>query len=337
MRRVPPTRFCYFVHGLCVIANQPMPALIPAPVTDRPDLRIWIGPLAKLQQRHPALDFLGMRDAGPSFCWRQSALQGQVVVHRIVDPKLTLLAILTAAGDAVEVGWQSNMTLPPDELEATIANYFAQAWLGMALRLAGRLVLHGNVVDVDGRGLAWLGDKGAGKSTLTAAFVAAGHPLLSDDQIAPWFELDKVSIAPGILRLHLWPQSLAAMSPVQEPYHFDQPFAVFPKGYVTFAPPQVAPETPLRTPLRAIYILQPRQAGLSAATVATPTAGQGFHLLYHHCLARRILPLTPEQRRAEFQAVGELHRRVPVRLLTLPDDLACLPDVVQMLAEDAAA
>jgi hypothetical protein len=47
--------------------------------------------------------------------------------------------------------------------------------------------------------------------------------------------------------------------------------------------------------------------------------------------------LTPEQRRAEFQAVGELHRRVPVRLLTLPDDLACLPDVVQRLAEDAAA
>lgn len=337
MQNVPASSFCYCVHGFHVVANQPMPALTPAPLTDNPDLRIWIGPLDELQTRRPSLDLGGRPDDGSVLCWRQSTTQEQVVVHRIVDPNLTLLAILTAAGDAVEVGCQSTKTPTPDGLEATIANYFAQTWLGMALRLAGRLVLHGNVVDVDGRGLAWLGDKGAGKSTLTAAFVAGGHPLLSDDQIAPWFELEQVSIAPGILRLHLWPQSLAAMSPVQEPYHFDQPFAVFPKGYVTFAPPQVAPETPLRTPLRAIYILQPRQAGLSAATVATPTAGQGFHLLYHHCLARRILPLTPEQRRAEFQAVGELHRRVPVRLLTLPDDLACLPAVVQMLAEDAAA
>ncbi len=267
--------------------------------------------------------------------WRQSTPQGQVVVQRVTDPKLQLVAILAATGDVVEVGWQSSSDRPSDEIERMIAGYLSNAWLGMALRLAGRLILHGNVVDVQGQALAWLGNKGAGKSTLTAAFVAAGHPLLSDDQILPWFDAGGVSVASGITRLHLWPESLAVMGQAQDIGHFDQPFDSFAKGFLSVTPPNALPAQPTLTPLRAIYVLQPRRPDLTAPLIETPSSGTGFQLLYTHCLARRTMPLTPDARRVEFEAVGELHRRVPVRLLTLPNDLARLPEVVQLLAEDA--
>jgi hypothetical protein len=247
-----------------------------------------------------------------------------------------MVAIFATTGDVVEIGWQSDSPASPDAVEAVIANYFAQAWLGMALRLGGRLVLHGDAVAVNDGSLAWLGNKGAGKSTLAAAFVAAGYPLLTDDQIVIWPQADGAGIAPGIMRLHLWPESLPVMGPTADGDHFDQPFDVFPKGYVAMTSP-AAPSRPDRlTSLRAIYVLQPRRPDLTAPLIETPSAGVGFDLLYSHCFARKRLPLTADERRVEFQAVGELHRRVPVRLLTLPNDLAHLPAVVQRLAEEAA-
>ncbi len=331
--------FHYRVHGFHVVANQPMAALMPAPETtkaDSPDLRIWLGPMDALRLRRPDVDFAqAEKPAGVRF-WRQATPRGQVVVQRVVDPGLEMVAIFAATGDVVEIGWQSDSPASPDTVEAVIANYFAQAWLGMALRLAGRLVLHGNAICVHGGALAWLGNKGAGKSTLTAAFVTAGHPLLTDDQIVIWPQADGVGIAPGILRLHLWPESLPVMGLAADGDHFDQPFPEFPKGYVAMTPSTAPSRQDRLTPLRAIYILQPRRPDLTTPLFETPSAGVGFDLLYSHCFARRRLSLTADAQRSEFQAVGELCRRVPVRLLTLPNDLARLPDVVQRLAEEAA-
>lgn len=331
--------FHYLVHGLHVVVNQPMAALIPAPETtetDFPDLRIWLGPMAALRLRRPDVDFAQAENPAGISLWRQATSQGQVVVQRVADPGLEMVAIFAAPGDVVEIGWQSDSPASPDAVEAVVANYFAQAWLGQALRLAGRLVLHGDAVAVHGGALAWLGNKGAGKSTLAAAFVAAGYPLLTDDQIVIWPQADGVGIAPGIMRLHLWPESLPVMGSAQDIERFDQPFAIFPKGFLAVTPPDTLPAPRAVTPLRAIYILQPRRPDLTTPLIETPSAGAGFDRLYTHCLARRIMPLTADERRSEFQAVGELYRRVPVRLLTLPNDLARLPDVVQRLAEDAA-
>ena len=337
MQTVSRSDFHYVMHGIRVAANHPMSSLTPAPPSEYPDLCIWLGPMAMLRQRHPGIDLSRPAGSSPIIFWRQSTSDDQeVVVQHVNDPNLTLVVILAASGDSVDVGWQVSRATPPEEVERSIANYFLTAWLGMALRLSGRLVLHGNVVAVNGRALAWLGEKGVGKSTLTAAFVAAGYPLLSDDQIVPWFEANGVSVAHGIMRLHLWPESLAVMASVYDAWEFDQPFAVFPKGYMPMVPPTAAPVVDARTPLHALYVLQLRRADMTVPIIETPSPGDCFQLLYTHCLARRTMPLNPDQRRAEFNAVAELHRRVPVRLLTLPNDLARLPEVVQMLAEEHA-
>ncbi len=47
--------------------------------------------------------------------------------------------------------------------------------------LAGRIVLHGSAVALDGRGLCIVGASGAGKSTAAATLIDAGAELLADD------------------------------------------------------------------------------------------------------------------------------------------------------------
>lgn len=56
--------------------------------------------------------------------------------------------------------------------------------MALLLHLRGRLVLHASAVAIGGRGIVFLGDKRAGKSTTAAALVAAGHRLLTDDVLA---------------------------------------------------------------------------------------------------------------------------------------------------------
>lgn len=70
--------------------------------------------------------------------------------------------------------------------------------MALVKHLQGCLVLHGSGIAVNGQGVAFLGDKMAGKSTLASAFVARGHALLSDDVIAiPGLDRGRAEIEPA--------------------------------------------------------------------------------------------------------------------------------------------
>ena len=53
--------------------------------------------------------------------------------------------------------------------------------MAVYLHLIGRLVLHASAVQRQGRAIAFVGDKGAGKSTTAAACLRAGADLITDD------------------------------------------------------------------------------------------------------------------------------------------------------------
>ncbi|MFD2239261.1 serine kinase [Aureimonas populi] len=86
--------------------------------------------------------------------------------------------------------------------------------LALLLHRRGRLVLHASAVEIEGRAVVLMGDKGAGKSTLAGALVSAGHRLLTDDVLvlAPTGGGGKpvVEAAAGQLKLHH--ESRAAIS-----------------------------------------------------------------------------------------------------------------------------
>ena len=73
--------------------------------------------------------------------------------------------------------------------------------------------LHATAVIVDGAAIALLGQSGQGKSTLAAAFLRAGHTLLTDDLLVMRRVDDLIYGFPGPPRLKLFPDALERFLP----------------------------------------------------------------------------------------------------------------------------
>jgi hypothetical protein len=80
---------------------------------------------------------------------------------------------------------------------------------GALLHQRGLLPLHANAIDVAGRGIAFAGHSGAGKSTMAAWFHDRGHTILADDVCVVTLDSAGKAVAwPGVPRLRLWREAL---------------------------------------------------------------------------------------------------------------------------------
>ncbi|MGH7665412.1 MAG: hypothetical protein ACRENI_14160 [Gemmatimonadaceae bacterium] len=75
--------------------------------------------------------------------------------------------------------------------------------LALALEISGHLCLHGSAIEIADRGIALLGPKHHGKSTLAVALTNAGARFLGDDTIAVRVGPPAV-LRPGIGSVRLW-------------------------------------------------------------------------------------------------------------------------------------
>ncbi|WP_460009366.1 hypothetical protein [Methanobacterium movens] len=80
--------------------------------------------------------------------------------------------------------------------------------LGIYLHLKGRMVLHSSTINIEGRGVGFVGHNGAGKSTTTSYFLKKGYPLVADDVSSLEFIDDIPVVYPGIPRIKLWPETI---------------------------------------------------------------------------------------------------------------------------------
>lgn len=76
--------------------------------------------------------------------------------------------------------------------------------LSYAMLVHGIEPLHATALDIDGKGVALLGDSGTGKSALAAAFVQAGYKLLTDDVLVLRRDNGRCLAYPGLPRLKLY-------------------------------------------------------------------------------------------------------------------------------------
>jgi hypothetical protein len=84
---------------------------------------------------------------------------------------------------------------------------FAQA-LPIAAALNGREVLHASGVVTDGRGVAFVGHSGAGKTSLALHLAAQGAELLADDVVALSTADGRVEAHPGVRFANVAPEQL---------------------------------------------------------------------------------------------------------------------------------
>jgi hypothetical protein len=294
----------YQAYGLRIQSTLRLPELIAADPTPTPDLSIHQGPI-----------------------------RCQLPPDSQVQPRTIL-----PSEDAITIYWpgvgtfllEDGRYMTVDSLPDTPAHMVRLFILGtsLALLLHQRkdvTVIHASVASINGQAIAFVGPKGAGKSTMVALLHQHGHALLSDDLLVARMDSNTPQALPGFPHLKLWPDTAELV------------------GQAASTLPRLRPELDKRgqrlnsdfrlepVPLAAICILA---EGESVALRPLPAHTGCLALLPHWYGARfghDLLSLLGTAR--HFQECAALANRVPILVLERPHDLSRAPDTIHLLRE----
>jgi hypothetical protein len=111
---------------------------------------------------------------------------------------------------AVVEGHQILVDPLPDVDDALLNTFVVGPILAVLLRQRGLLVLHASSAVIDNVAIAFLGNSGAGKSTMAQAFHSHGYPVMTDDVMVVQLGGDEPMVLPGYPLIKLWPESASA-------------------------------------------------------------------------------------------------------------------------------
>jgi hypothetical protein len=226
-------------------------------------------------------------------------------------------------GKEVFADWPISLTLED------VAPYFVGPVLGVVLRLRGMVPLHASAVAIGEHAIAIAGPAGAGKSTTAAAFARRGYRVISDDVVVLQEEAARFVVPPGYPRVNLWSESVLAILGADGALPL-----ISPSWGKHFMPLDPRDEFEARClPLAGIYVLQNRQSELRGPVLREVSGTEAFMALLGNTYMN-YLP-DPEKRRQEFELLGRVVARVPIRLVQTAPDLSTLPDLCEAISADA--
>ncbi|MCL6481110.1 MAG: hypothetical protein K6U02_05225 [Firmicutes bacterium] len=218
--------------------------------------------------------------------------------------------------------------------EATLESFhtylFGQA-LSFALLRQGVEPLHATVVVVRGEAVAFMADPGCGKSTLAAAFLQAGFPLLTDDLLVVRREGEGWVVYPGPARLKLFPEMARALLGLETggtPLNSGTPKLILPLGEGQWH------RCP--APLRAIYVLDAVRNAKRARRIRIQKLAPSRGLVELLRGTFNAVITDPERLRQQFQQTTEIARVVAIKRLCYPLGLQHLPAVREAVLADLA-
>lgn len=225
----------------------------------------------------------------------------------------------------------SRIIVKPDKRveKHLFCEYLLSLAIGVLLLQREVISMHGSAVVVDGYGVIFTGVRGAGKSTLAAAFRERGYSMLTDDVAALTFDDDGVGwVQPACPRQSLQRDSAEAVGMVVTPEagvgiesrDNEEKFVLtVDKGFC---------QAPV--PLGAVYELQ---TGKLSDVVINRLAGtEKLEALMKNSWARFIDRLGLQK--AHFEQCLNVARKIPVSRLTKSQGLFFLGDQVRMVEAD---
>lgn len=196
--------------------------------------------------------------------------------------------------------------------------------LGVLLHQRGLFTLHASTARIAGSAVAFIGEKGAGKSTVAAALHAKGHPLLTDDLLALNITNKKqVDALPGFPQLKLLPESIAALKITDEKLGLLLPQA----EKRTYALSSGFQQNSL--PLSRIYVLT---RGDRVFTKKLSVRDSFLQLLTHSYAARFLGEMGAGTN--HFLQCKVLTQAVPVYQLSRTDDISRLDDLSSLIEQN---
>jgi hypothetical protein len=206
----------------------------------------------------------------------------------------------------------------------SLTTYLLGQVLSFSLLSSGYDPLHATAVVIDGAAVAFLGDCGDGKSTLGAALVARGFPLLTDDVLALKFDGERFLACAGPARIKLFPtvaRSLLGRSGTQR---------LNPGTRKLVLPLSNRHASSDAVPLAALYVLGQARSRRLARVTLTPLTGQRAFLQVIRA-AFNLIAVDRSRLEKQFGMAADLAKAVPVTRLSYPRTLSRLDDVCEAI------
>ena len=327
--------FTYAVFGLLLRSNRRIPELTPInsepdPSRDEPrDDHTVVIQLDASPHRAAAITD-GPEELSYDSPYKDAAGNPALRIWKAAGSRYLRLAYfdgtqfwLDREGTEVWATWPSNLAMED------AATYLLGPVLGILLRLRGVTCLHASAVAFGEIAVAFVGSEGAGKSTTAAALARRGHAILSDDVVALAERSGSFLVHPAYPYLCLWPESVESLYGSREALpqfsaNYEKRCLSLEKQELRFAERAM--------PLAAIYILGDRR-GDPAPLVEELAPQNAFLALVANTFATNTLD--SGMRAKEFEILARLAPSVPIRGLCAHRDASRLPELCDLLNEEA--
>lgn len=233
------------------------------------------------------------------------------------------LAEFVVSADGREIAAHPFSDSPPEIFHT----YMLGQALSFALINQGFEPLHATVVNIGGEAVAFLGEGRYGKTTLAAAFLQAGYPLLTDDLLMLAESGSQMLAYPGPARIKLLPHIARRLVPQWAsgtPISRQNPKLVIPLE------PRQASRTPI--PLRAMYTLSAPRYPRRTIAIRRLSMRSACFALIQSTFNTRVTGSARLGRQLSMAA--SVANRVPVRLLAYPRRIEDLPAVCAAVLDD---
>lgn len=291
----------YDAYGLHLNSELPLPELIPSSLAGVPDVLIRLAPfdLSALDIDKSERNIVSTQE-GTYFYWKNFG------------------AFLVCNGNTILVHPETG--IPFQFVRIPLLG----AVLGTLLHQRGLFTLHASVVNFNGHAVAFLGEKGAGKSTMAAALYKSGHAVIADDILAVDLnQSGQLMVLPGFPQFKLSSSVIAELEG-----NPNEIFEIHPQlAKLAFRPNIDFLQVPL--PLKKIYVLT-EGTYISSATLS---ARDAFMQLMIHSYVARFLGEGGSGIK-HFNHCQRLVHEVPVCHLQRPRDLSQLSSVVKFVERD---
>lgn len=298
-------------YGMRIQSNVPIPGLTQMAFLPMADVSITLQMVPCGCEGDPPTDpVLTVHEMPDSGCIQMSYSDG---TEFFIDQKRS----------TIKATWPETLTL-----EDT-ATYLLGPVFGFLLRLRGVTCLHASAIAVDGKTLVLIGQIGAGKSTTAAALAKMGYPVLAEDVVALFEQDNELFVHPGYPLIRLWPDSVQTLYgapdalPLLTP-NWDKRYLPLTESDCQFQP------DPL--PLAAIYFLDGRSNEVNAPFIESMPVQTSMLTLIANTYANKLVD--PDMRQREFEILGRLVNRMPLRRVTPHSDIARLGDLCQVVLDD---
>ncbi len=293
----------YSAFGLQIASSFPIPELTPSGATSAVDLTIGFGTVLPSPQSP-----------------EQPLMQFEVRNPGLFVEIPYIARFLVTNGASIQIDPFPNAT------EEVIRIFLLGVVMGVLLHQRGYYTFHASAAVVSGGAVAFMGSRGYGKSTFTAAFQARGHKILTDDILAIRSVDGQLWVQPTFPRLKLMPDSSLYLG--EEPVVQGDLHPALRK-HSLYVHDSIA-QTPC--PLKRIYLLD---KGERIAIEPIEVARAIREILPHWYMVQFGLDALRAQNPTAFlEQSATLARTASLRRLVRSESLEDLPELLDLIQAD---